>query len=202
METSEFSKAKKKARKSKSKIKVMLIVFFDCHGIVHHKFVPEGQTVNPAFYVDVLKRLWDRVRHVRPNFGGDNGWIRHQDNAPSHNALIVHEFFARDSITVMDHPPYSPDLAPCDFFLFPKCQLVPHGRHLGDMATITAKSTTLLKGLKEDDFQGCFNKWKRRRDKYTAPEGDKNDVPKNMYNTDFMNLVHELSEKTMYIYTH
>jgi hypothetical protein len=102
METSESSKTKK-SRKSKLKIKVMLIVFFDCHGIVHHEFVPEGQSVNAAFYL-------------------------HQDNAPSHTALIVREFLVHNSITVMDHPPYSPDLAPCDFFLFRKCKLVLCGR--------------------------------------------------------------------------
>jgi hypothetical protein len=60
-----------------------------------------------------------------------------------------------------------------------KCKLVLHGRHLGDMATITAKSTMLLKGLKENGFHGCFNQWKRRWDKCIASEGDKNDVPNN-----------------------
>jgi hypothetical protein len=53
------------------------------------------------------------------------------------------------------------------------------------METITAKSTTLLKGLKEDDFQGCFNQWKWRWHKcivfeWECFEGDKNDVPDNM----------------------
>jgi hypothetical protein len=81
----------------------------------------------------------------------------------------------------MDHPPYLRDLAPCDFFLFPKCKLVLRGRHLWNVATITAKSTTLLKDLKGGDLQGCFNQWKRRWDKCTASEGeyfegDKNDV--------------------------
>jgi hypothetical protein len=66
-------------------------------------------------------------------------------------------------------------------FLFTKCKLVLHGRNVGDMALITAEST-LLKGLKEEDFQGCFNQWKRRWDKCIASEGeyfdgDKNDVP-------------------------
>ena len=36
--------------------------------------------------------------------------------APSHNALIIREFLAKNNITVMDQP-YSPDLAPCDFFV-------------------------------------------------------------------------------------
>ena len=38
--------------------------FFDCHGIVHQEFIPEGQTVNATFYVEVLKHLRDRVRRA------------------------------------------------------------------------------------------------------------------------------------------
>jgi hypothetical protein len=54
---------------------------------------------------------------------------------------------------------------------------------LGNVAAITAESM-LLKGLKEEDFQGCFNQWKQRWDKCIASEGeyfdgDKNDVPDN-----------------------
>ncbi|XP_026333857.1 protein GVQW3-like [Hyposmocoma kahamanoa] len=45
----------KKARMSKSRVKYMLIVFFDVRGVVHHEFVPQGQTVNSAFYVEVQK---------------------------------------------------------------------------------------------------------------------------------------------------
>ena len=39
----------------------------------------------------------------------------HHDNAPSHNALSIREFLAKNNIAVMDQPPYSPDLAACDF---------------------------------------------------------------------------------------
>lgn len=42
--------------------------FFDMHGVVHHEFVPEAQTGNAAFYVEVLKRLRDRVSRVRQNY--------------------------------------------------------------------------------------------------------------------------------------
>jgi hypothetical protein len=47
---------------SKSKIKTMLICFFDIRGIIHFVFVPEGITVNQIFYVEVLKMLIDAVR--------------------------------------------------------------------------------------------------------------------------------------------
>jgi histone-lysine N-methyltransferase SETMAR len=42
------------------------------------------------------------------------------DNAPSHNATIVKQFLAQRKVTVLDHSPYSPDLAPANYFLFRK----------------------------------------------------------------------------------
>ncbi len=44
----------------------MLILFFDNRGVIHHKYVPEGQTVNAMFYIQVLDRLCKRIAHVRP----------------------------------------------------------------------------------------------------------------------------------------
>jgi len=162
----------KKSRKSKSKIKVMLMVFFDCHGIVHHEFAHEGQTVNAAFDVEVLKHLRDRVRCMRPELWEGRRWIPHHNNAPAHSALIVREILACNSITVLEHPPYSPDIAPCNFFLFPKCKLVLRGRHLGDVMTNKSETTSLLKGLREEEFQGCFQQWKWRWDKCSVSNGE------------------------------
>ena len=56
----------KKARQVRSKVKVMLIVFFDMEGIVHYKNVSQGQTVNQQFYLQVLKRLRLSVSRKRP----------------------------------------------------------------------------------------------------------------------------------------
>jgi len=56
----------KKARMSRSKIKVILVVFFDRKAIFHHEFVPRGQMVNKQFYQEVLARLREAVRRKRP----------------------------------------------------------------------------------------------------------------------------------------
>ena len=99
----------------------MIIVFFDSRGFVHKEFLPPGQTVNHAFYKDVLERLREWVQRVRTDIADD--WVLHHDNAPAHTALSVREFLAKKNIPVLPHPPYSPDLAPCDFCLFPKLKL-------------------------------------------------------------------------------
>lgn len=162
----------KKSRKSRSNVKTMLIVFFDSRGIVHKEFVPPGQRVNGNFYVEVLTRLRARVARVRPDLAQGGRWILHHDNAPAHTSLVVREFLARSSITVTDHPPYSPDLAPCDFFLFPKCKMVLRGRHLGDVEAIKAETTRQLNSITTEDFQQCYQQWKRRWQKCISSQGE------------------------------
>ena len=110
----------KKARQVKSNVKTMLIVFFDIDGLVHHQYVPRGKTVNKEFYTTVLQRLRDAVWRHRPEKWCSGNWILHHDNAPAPRAVTTNEFMAKHNIPSLPHPPYSPDLAPCDFFLFPQ----------------------------------------------------------------------------------
>ena len=92
----------------------MLICFFDQEGMVHREFVPPGVTVNADFYCNVLRRLRENVRRKRPQ-KWQNQLIIHHDNAPTHRFFEVSQFLAKNSMTGVPHPPYSPDLAPCDF---------------------------------------------------------------------------------------
>ena len=100
----------KKARMSRSRVKTMIIFFFDSRGIVHKEFVPPGQTVNHPFYKDVLERLRKRVQRVRRDIADD--WVLQHDNAPAHSARSIREFLAKKNIPVLPHHLYSPDLAP------------------------------------------------------------------------------------------
>jgi hypothetical protein len=67
-------------------------------------------------------------------------------------------------MTVIPHPPYSPDLAPCDFFLFPKMKFKLKGRRF-DTIEIQAESQRVLDTLIEKDFQEAFQKRRRRWDR-------------------------------------
>jgi len=102
--------------------------FFDWKGIVHHEFVPRGETVNKEFYLKVMKRLREAVRRKRPEAWTNKTWMLHHDNAPAHASLLIREFLAKQETIVVPQPPYSPDLAPADFFLFPKLKSTLKGR--------------------------------------------------------------------------
>jgi len=79
----------KKARMSRSKIMVMLVVFFDSKGIVLHEFVPRDQMVNKQLYHEVLARLRNAVRSKRPELWENQTWMLHHDNAPAHASLLI-----------------------------------------------------------------------------------------------------------------
>ena len=112
----------KKARQVKPNVKKMLIAFFNIDGLVHHEYVHRGQTVNKEFYKTVLQRLRDALRRHGPEKWRSGSWILHHDNAPAHRAVTTNEFLAKYNIPSLPYPPYSHDLAPCDFFLFPQLQ--------------------------------------------------------------------------------
>jgi transposase len=83
--------------------------------------------------LEVLKRLLEKVRRKRPELFANNSWILHHDNASAHTALSAREFVATKQVTMLEHPAYSPDLAPSDFFLFLKIKEILKGRHFDDI---------------------------------------------------------------------
>jgi len=140
----------KKSRLQKSKVKTMLIAFFDSDSIIHKEFVPAGQTVNSAFYEEVLKRLLQGIHRFRPELRRTGQWMLLHDNAPAHCAIRVHQFLAQRGEPVLDHPPYSPDLAPADFFLFPRLKSIMKGARFADVAAIQEHVTAILRSIHKE----------------------------------------------------
>jgi hypothetical protein len=102
----------KKAWQVKSSVKMMLIAFFDTEGLVHHEYVPRGQTVNKEFYKTFLQRLRDAVRRHRPEKWRSGDLILQHDNAHTHRAVTTNEFLTKHNLSSLPHPPYCTDLAP------------------------------------------------------------------------------------------
>jgi hypothetical protein len=78
----------------------------------------------------------------------------HQDNAPSKTYYVfTQRFLAKYKMALIPHPPYSPELAPCDFFLFPEMNLKLKERRFDTIEEIKAESQGVLDTLTVKGFQ-------------------------------------------------
>jgi transposase len=162
----------KKARKVCSHFKVMLTVFFDSEGVVHYEFLPQGRTVNKEYYLEVMQRLLEAVRKKRPDAWRENRWMLQHDNASAHSSFLVRDFLAKHATTVLPQPPYSPDLTPADFFLFPKLKSTLKGRRFESIEAIKTNSLAHLRSIPKTAFQECFRTLKKRWQRCIQSRGE------------------------------
>ena len=139
----------RKARMSRSKMKMILVVFFDWKGIFKHEVVPRGQMVNKQLYEDILARLRDAVRKKRSEMWENQTWMLHHNNAPAHASLLILSYLAKHQTSVVPHSHYSPDLAPADFFLFPKLKTTLKGSRFQIIEEIQENTIRELRAITE-----------------------------------------------------
>ncbi len=92
-------------RRERSIIKVMMVVFFDCKGIILMEFVPDGHGITAARYLGIMRHLRNAIRRRRPTLWRRNSWILHHDSAPAHRARRVANFFETTATRLQPHPP-------------------------------------------------------------------------------------------------
>ena len=110
------------ARRCKTSNRMLFAIFFDSKGPVLQIPVSKGSSVTVKFYRgSVLTQLVDFYQIRRPRTGVRGIKLLH-DNAPAHKSATVQKYLEESGLDVLNHPPYSPDLSPCDFWLFPRLQ--------------------------------------------------------------------------------
>jgi hypothetical protein len=95
--------------------KTMFSIFFKTSGAVYISYMDKGKTINAESYInDCIKPMFKEVIKQRPSCGLAKIKFHH-DNAKPHVAKIVVAYLNELNIGIIEHPPYSPDLAPSDF---------------------------------------------------------------------------------------
>jgi len=156
--------APKKTRSVPSAEKVMALVFWDAEGIFFSDYLEKGKTITGEYYSNLLTRLDEKIREKRPSLQKKK-IIFHQDNAPAHNSVLAMGKLRDLHYELLEHPPYSPDLAPSDFCLFPKLKLFPAGQRFSSnqeaIAAVEGYFADLTKNHYRDKImalEDCWNK--------------------------------------------
>ena len=119
---------------------------------IHQSWLAKGLRL--GYYVEVLREFRKRFRGKRPVLFKSSQWHFQQDNAPVLNSILVTDYLTKMCIKIFPQPPYSPDLAPCDFWLFPKFKGCPYET----IEEMKEAATKVIDTLKQEDIHGVFQK--------------------------------------------
>ena len=120
--------------------------------------VPKGRTVTGKFYKNVvLRKLKNFYKSRRPKTGLKYVRLLH-DNAPAHKARIVTDYLEAEKVTctILPHPPYSPDLDPCDYFVFPKLKNHLSGRRYNSRNVLGSAVYQSMMGVQIEEYEKGF----------------------------------------------
>ena len=124
-----------------------------------------------GYYVEVLREFRERFRRKRPALFKSAQRLFQRDNALVHNSILVTDYLTKMGIKTVPHRPYCPDLAPCDFWLFPKLKEKLRGCRYEVTEEVKEAVTKVIVMLIQEDFHGAFQKLLERY-KCIAAGGD------------------------------
>ena len=101
---------------------------------------------------------------------GKQIWMLHH-NAPADASLLIRSYLAKGQASIVSHPTYFPDLAPADFFLFPKLKTTLKGRRFLTIDRIQENALRELRAITESAFQEAFQQWKKLWNGVSPVEG-------------------------------
>ncbi len=139
--------------------KVML-VSFDMRGMIHMEFF--HRTITAEIFVEVLQRFRTSVLNSR-GIKYLKDCSLHMDNASPHTAFETRKYLIQAGQKVVQHPPYSPDLAPSDFWLYPRLKKNLRGKRYDNLNYLKEAVRKEVGNISSEEFRDCIvNTWPRR----------------------------------------
>ena len=161
------------AKRTISSKKMLYAIFFNSNssGPVVQVRCPSGHTVTGRFYKNsVLKKVKEFYNKKRPSKGWSEVHLLH-DNASSHKCEIVKSFLASERVKVLNYPPYSPNLSPCDFFLFPRLKKMLSGNKYTSRSSLGSAIYQCLQQIPKEDYLSAFRDWVKMLQKCVSVKG-------------------------------
>lgn len=115
------------------------------------EYLEKGATITGSYYADQIRRFREAIKEKRRG-KLRAGVLFHQDNAPAHKAAVAMAVIQEMGFELVEHPPYSPDLAPSDFYLFPRLKKHLRGKKFEDNSEVMAAVEAFLESQEKYFF--------------------------------------------------
>ena len=138
---------------------MLYAIFIDSKGPVLQIPVPKGSSVTGKFYRESVLTQFVDFNQKRRSRTDVRGIKLLHDNAPANKSATVQEHLKESGLDVLDHPPYSPDLSPCDFWLFPRLKELLAGHRFESRCGIGSTVYQCLQHIPKEDYRAAFRKW-------------------------------------------
>ncbi len=151
-------------RQKRSVGKLMMIIFWDKDGVLLIDYLPRGTTINGPYYASIIERLRSAILEKR------RGKVRHgvlllHDNAPVHKCNIVQAAIRHAGFVELNHPAYSPDIAPSDYHLFSNLKKILRGKNFSSDDEAMTTVNDYLNDLDSEFFctgiESLQGRWQR-----------------------------------------
>ncbi|GFV30199.1 mariner Mos1 transposase [Trichonephila clavipes] len=149
---------------------VMATVFWDSHGVILIDF-QKGKIITGAYYASLLDKLKAELADKRPHLQKKK-ILFHQDNAPSHTSVVAMAKIHELRFKLLDHPPYSPDLAPSDSFLFLHLKIALGGQRLSSTEEAITFVNNYFAEKNAEYYLDGLQRWQHRWEKCEELQGD------------------------------
>lgn len=140
----------------------MFSIIWSRTGIKSIVMLKPNEKLNKEFFIN--KVLGDLKKNYRTR-----GKILHMDNARPH---LVDEYLDKLGMRRLVHPPYSPDLAPSDFYLFGYLKMALEGCFFKNERELFSEVTRILNSIPTSNFKNAYDDWLRRLQLVIDREGE------------------------------
>lgn len=139
--------------------KKLISIWYDCRGIIYKEALPMNMTIDGEYYANQLDRVNRALAEKRPALFNRGRIIYLHDNARPHTSIVAKKKLEDLEWKVLRHPPYSPDISPCDYHLFRamnnECL---SGKSFKNWDELKVELSAFLNSKSEDFYYQAFKK--------------------------------------------
>ena len=152
--------------------KVMVTIFWNPHGAHVVDALEPGQSFNAEYFINKILIPITNLPDVYKAERQKQRFIVHMDNAPVHKARVTQKFIESSSIYMPRHPPYSPDIAPSDFYLFGKLKGMLRGKAFETTKDLVEWIEDAIYTIPKKELESVFGSWIERLYRVVALKGE------------------------------